>query len=403
MALKEKIEKKAEEIKDTIVENRRFLHKNPELSMDLPITYDYVKGKLEGMGYTVENCGKSGILATAGGKKEGKVFLIRGDMDALPIVEETDLEFKSTNDNMHACGHDMHTSMLLGAAEILKEFEDEIEGTIKLMFQPGEETLLGAKSMVDAGILENPSVDAAIMIHVMAGIPLPSGMVVVTPPGAFTAASDWFEIKVQGQGGHGAMPNTTVDPINVASHIHQSLQALNSRELPPEETAVVTVGRFVGGTTSNVIPDTAELNGTIRTFSAETRAFVAERIKDISEYTAKAFRATAEAKIIEGCPSVVNDKQLVEDTKNILKELLDENQILDAEKVMPGGQMAGSEDFGYVSEKVPGLFLGISAGNSEEGYEYPQHHPKVMFDESVLPLGASVYAYTAMKWLEQNK
>lgn len=403
MLLKEKLQQKALELHDEIVENRRFLHQNPELSMDLPITYKFVKEKLEAMGYNVENCGKSGILTSVGGKKPGKVFLIRGDMDALPIVEEVDLAFKSNNENMHACGHDMHTSMLLGAAEILKEFENEIQGTIKLMFQPGEETLLGAKSMVEAGILENPSVHAALMIHVMAGIPLPSGMVVVTPPGAFTAASDWFEIKVQGQGGHGAMPNTTIDPINVASHIHQSLQALNSRELPPEETAVVTVGRFVAGTTSNVIPDTAELNGTIRTFSPKTRAFIGERIKDISKYTAKAFRASAEAKIIEGCPSVVNDKLLVQQTKDILSDLLDEKQLLDAELVMPGGKMAGSEDFGYVSEKVPSLFLGITAGNTEDGYKYPQHHPKVKFDESVLSLGASVYAYTAMKWLEQNK
>lgn len=402
MELKESLKKYASEIQDEIVANRRFLHRNPELGMDLPITYEFVKDKLEKMGYDVKNCGPSGILAIAGGKNPGKVFLIRGDMDALPIKEETDLEFKSENENMHACGHDLHAAMLLGAAEILKKFEDDINGSVKLMFQPGEETVEGAKAMIDAGLLENPSVDAAMMIHVMTGVPMPSGIVLLPGAGPYSASADLFEIKVQGKGGHGAMPNNTVDPINVASHIYQSLQTINSREVPPEETVVLTIGQFIAGNASNIIPDSAKLSGTIRTYNAETRKFVKERLQSITENTAKAFRAEAKANILLGCPSVVNDKALVKDMIDILGELLDQNQILDT-STMSGGKMAASEDFGFVSEAVPGILLGLSAGNAKEGYEYPQHHPKAKFDESVLSTGAAVYAYTAMRWLEKNK
>lgn len=403
MSLKEKVLNEASELKDLLVDYRRFLHQNPELGLDLPVTTKFVKDKLREMGYDPKDCGKSGIVATVGGKNPGKVFLLRGDMDALPVKEETDLEFKSTNGNMHACGHDFHTTMLLGAAKILKEHEDDIQGTVKLMFQPGEETLEGAKAMIEAGVLENPKVDAAMMMHVMTAFPLPSGIVLMPNVGPFSAASDWFEIHVQGKGGHGAMPDTTIDPINIASHIHQSLQAINSRELPPSQTAVVTVGKFSAGSTANVIPDTAELHGTIRTFDPEIRKFIKERVKSISELTAKTFRASAEGKIIDGCPSVINDKAVVETANNILEDLLDENQLIYTESLMEGGKMAGSEDFGFVSELVPSLFLGLTAGNSKDGYEHPQHHPKAKFDESILPIGASVYSYVALKWLEENK
>lgn len=401
--LKNKIYNDALSIQEHLIEYRRYLHQNPELSLELPITANYVKEKLIEMGYSPVDCGKSGILATVGGKQSGKVFLLRGDMDALPIKEEVDIEFKSTNNNMHACGHDMHTSMLLGAAKLLKEIEDEIKGTVKLMFQPAEETLMGAKVMIEAGILENPNVDAAMMIHVMTGIPMPAGSIIIPSSGIGSAASDWFEIHIKGKGGHGAMPDTTIDPLNIASHLHLSLQAINSRELPPSETAVLTVGMIKGGTTSNVIPDTAEMHGTIRTFNPEIRDFIKRRICEISDNSAKSFRGDVEVKIIDGCPSLVNDKNLVDSAEVYLKELLDEQSVIAMSKLMPGGKMSGSEDFGYVSERVPTLMLALSAGNSSEGYQYPMHHPKVTFDESVLYRGAAVYSYMALRWLEENQ
>jgi hippurate hydrolase len=393
----------ANEISEDLVRDRRFLHQNPELGLELPVTVGYVRKRLTEMGYDVQDCGKSGLVAIAGSDYDGKVFLIRGDMDALPVKEETDLEFKSESGRMHACGHDFHTAMMLGAAKILKEVEDEIPGRVKLMFQPAEETLMGAKDMIKAGVLENPSVDAALMIHVMTGVPSPEGIVVIPPEGTCSAASDWFEIHVQGKGGHGAMPNTTIDPINVATHIYQSLQTINSREIPPSETAVLTIGMFKAGDTSNVIPDKAQMNGTIRTFNPEIRNFIKERIKDISINTSVALRAKADVNIIDGCPSLLVDGKLSREVFESLNELFDGEGVLKWEDVMGNTTMSGSEDFAFVSEKVPTIMLALSAGDSNNGYAYPQHHPKADFNEAVLPRGAAIYAYAAIKWLEENK
>lgn len=399
--LKKRIYNSAKEIQDEIVKNRRHFHQNPEVHIDLPNTVRYVKDRLVEMGYEPKDCGY-GVVATVGGKKPGKVFMIRGDMDALPIVEETDEPFKSTNENMHACGHDMHTAMLLGAAKLLKDNEDEINGTVKLMFQAAEETLTGAKAMIDDGLLENPKVDAALMIHVMTGFPLPPGKIIIPNPGIGSASSDWFEINIEGKGGHGAMPDSTVDPANVAAHLHIALQAINSREVSPSDTAVLTIGLMQAGTTSNVIPDTAKLAGTIRTFSPETREFIKRRLVEISENVATTFRAKANVEIPIGCPSIIVDEGLVNSTNKHLSDFLGKDNVLPMEMLMSGGKMSGSEDFGYVSEKVPSIMLSLSAGNSNDGHKYPMHHPKVTFDETYLYRGAGVYAYMAMKWLEEN-
>ena len=393
----------AKQLQEELVAHRRYFHQNAETHTDLPITTAYVKEKLTALGYQPVDCGTCGILAVAGGKKPGKVFLIRGDMDALPITEECDLPFKSTNGNMHACGHDFHTAMMLGAAKLLKEQEEEIEGTIKLMFQPAEETLKGAKLMIDAGILENPKVDAAMMMHITAGVPFPTGSVVLPNPGPGSSASDWFEIDIQGKGGHGASPETTVDPINIACHIHMGIQALNSREISANDSAVFTICKMVAGTTSNVIPDTAHMAGTIRTFTPQMREFIPSRMAEIAENVAKAFRGGAKFKIIPGCPSIVNDKALIDSVKTGLRELLPKEYVYAMDEIMPGGKMMGSEDFGYVSEKVPSIMLGLAAGRPQDGYTYPAHHPRSCFDEGALSNGAAIYAYGAIHWLKNNK
>lgn len=404
----EQLLEEAGKLQDTIVSNRRYLHIHAETGFDLKETKAYVKKELQDMGYEPIECGKAGLVALAGGKKEGKVFLIRGDMDALPIKEEADVDFPCQNGCMHACGHDMHTAMMLGAARLLKEHEDEIEGTIKLMFQPAEEIFEGSHDMIEAGLLENPKVDAALMIHVMAGMPFPAGTVVVSAPGVSAPAADYFEIKVQGKGCHGSMPNTGVDPLNAAAHILIALQEIHARELAMNDQAVLTIGTMNAGTAANVIPDTVVMGGSIRTFDEDTRKFIKDRMTEITEGIAKSFRAEAEVVFGSGCPTLVNDKDLSACADQYVKELLGNGQAFSVAELnaMGGGsssKSAGSEDFAYVSHEVPSIMLALAAGQPEKGYQYPQHHPMVKFDEAALPGGSAVYAYTAMRWLEEHK
>lgn len=405
----EELMREANELQETIVTNRRYLHTHPETGFELKETKAYVKKELGDMGYQPVECGKAGLVALAGGKKEGKVFLIRGDMDALPIKEEADVEFPSQNGRMHACGHDMHTAMMLGAARLLKQHEDEIEGTIKLMFQPAEEIFEGSHDMIEAGLLKNPDVDAALMIHVMAGMPFPAGTVVVSAPGVSAPAADYFEIKVQGKGCHGSMPNTGVDPLNAAAHILIALQEIHARELAMNDKAVLTIGTMNAGTAANVIPDTVVMGGSIRTFDEDTREFIKQRMTEIAEGIARSFRAEAVVTFGSGCPTLVNDKDLSACAEKYVKELLGDGHAFSvAELNALGGEQkssksAGSEDFAYVSHEVPSIMLALAAGQPEKGYRYPQHHPMVKFDETALAGGSAVYAYTAMRWLEEHK
>jgi len=392
----------AKALQEELVSYRRHLHENPEIGMNIPKTAAFVKGKLEEMGYDAQFISKTGVTALAGGKKPGKVILLRADMDALPIIEESDVEFKSKNDYMHACGHDFHTTMLLGAAKLLKEREDELEGTVKFMFQPAEETLEGAKQMIEDGILENPKVDAAIMFHVVAGMPIPSGMILVPESGVFSSASDSFELLIKGRGGHGAMPETTVDPLIVASHIHIALQEIRSRELAGGENAVITVSQIHGGDSYNVIPDSAVMKGTLRSMNPETRRQISRRVEEIAKGVGQVFRADVSFKLIEGCPSVINDESVVNDVRSILTEAFGPQVVPDID-TLKRQKLNGSEDFSFVSEQVPSAMLVLGAGSLEEGYAYSLHHPKVKFNEAVLARGASAYALIALQWLKVNK
>ena len=253
----------AKEMQLLLTKHRRYLHTHPELGFDLRQTKEYVKKELISIGYEPVECGKCGLVVLAGSKNSDKTFLIRADMDALPILEQADVKFKSENSGkMHACGHDMHTAMLLGAARLLKRHENELKGTIKLMFQPAEETLEGCKDMVDANVLNNPTVDAALMLHVTLGMPLQTGSAIICDGGISAPAADYFEIKIQGKGCHGAMPELGVDPITIASHIVIALQELHARELAMADDAVLTIGTMQAGDANNIIPDTAVLRGT---------------------------------------------------------------------------------------------------------------------------------------------
>lgn len=354
------------------------------------------------MGYTVQECGKAGLVTTVG-KPGGKVILLRADMDALPIAEEADVDFACKNGRMHACGHDMHTAMLLGAAKILKAHESELDGMVKLMFQPAEEIFEGSKDMIASGVLENPRPDAALMIHVAAGMPLPAGTVVVSAPDVSAPAADYFTIRVHGKGCHGSAPQNGIDPLTAAAHILIALQEIHARELSASDEAVLTIGTFHAGEAGNVIPDTATMGGTIRTYDEKTRAYLKERMTAIAKNVAEAFRASAEASFGSGCPTLVNDKDLSEKVTGYLKDLLGANRAFTTAE-LSGGKPArggGSEDFAYVSHEVPSLMLALAAGEPSKGYPYPQHHPKVKFDESVLSTGAAVFVDCALQYLRE--
>lgn len=398
-----KIIDEAKILQETIVKDRRYIHQNAELDNELTETTKFVVQRLTQMGYEPQIISKSAVVALVGGKKPGKTFLLRADMDALPILEENDLDYKSKTKNMHACGHDTHAAMLLGAAQILKNHEDELEGTVKLMFQPGEETLSGAKAMIDAGVLENPKVDAAVMIHIFSGVPVPAGTLLIPEGGYASASGDMFHIEVQGKGGHGAMPHESVDPLNVISHIHLGLQEIIAREVSPANTSVITVGQIHGGNAANIIPDTAFMQGTIRGFNKEERALMKSRVVEISQGIASTFRAKANVEYRMECPSVYNDPELYTQVRKYNIDLLSEDNVKGFDVVYPGGRMSGSEDFGYISEKVPALMMVLSGGSPEQGFPYPQHHPKVNFCEDVFYIGSAVYANTAIEWLKGNK
>ena len=404
----EKLLQEAEALRAQILAERRWLHENAETGFDLNKTHAFVKQELADMGYQPVDCGRAGIVALAGGKKPGKVFLLRADMDALPIQEESGVEFACKSGNMHACGHDLHTAMLLGAARLLKAHEAEIPGTVKLMFQPAEEIFEGSHDMIEAGLLENPKVDAALMIHVMAGMPFPAGTVIVSAPGVSAPAADYFEIKVRGKGCHGSMPNTGIDPLTAAAHILIGLQELQARELAMDDRAVLTIGTMNAGTAANVIPDSVTMGGSIRTFDEETRAMLKKRMAEIAGGIAQAFRAEADVAFGSGCPTLVNDRDLSASCETYVKELLGKGKAFSVAELnaMSGGgsssKSAGSEDFAYVSQEVPSIMLALASGQPEKGYGYPQHHPMVKFDESVLAGGSAVYAYTALRWLEDH-
>ena len=399
---KEQILQEAAALQDEIKAHRLWLHTHAETGFDLTETKPYVKSALTEMGYAVQDCGKAGLVTTVG-KAGGKVLLLRADMDALPIAEEADVDFACQNGRMHACGHDMHTAMLLGAAKILKAHESELGGMVKLMFHPAEEIFEGSKDMIASGVLENPKPDAALMIHVAAGMPLPAGTVVVSAPGVSAPAADYFTIRVHGKGCHGSAPQNGIDPLTAAAHILIALQEIHARELSASDEAVLTIGTFHAGEAGNVIPDTAAMGGTIRTYDEKTRAYLKERMTAIAQNVAEAFRASAEVSFGSGCPTLINDKDLSEKVTGYLKDLLGADRAFTTAE-LSGGKPArggGSEDFAYVSHEVPSLMLALAAGEPSKGYVYPQHHPKVKFDESVLSTGAAVFVDCAIHYLKE--
>ncbi len=402
---KQIILKEAKELQPMLQEIRRELHKHPEVAFDLPYTKEFVWKKLEEFGYEPKSCGKSGILALAGGKKPGKCILLRADMDALMMTEEADVEYKSqTEGKMHGCGHDMHTAMLLGAAKILKVHEEEIEGTIKLEFQPSEENFQGSMDMINSGLLENPKVDAAFMIHVISGQPMPSGVVLMPGGGISMASCEQYHITVKGKGGHGSTPNLAIDPITAAAQIHLALAEINSRELDGNDYGVFTTCHFEAGQASNVIPETAQMWGTIRTTDEDNKVgeYIKTRMTEICQGVATALRCEATVEFSDYCPCMKIDEELSKDGMKYISDLIGQGAV-DMSQFTGGKAGGGSEDFAFVSHEVPTMSMFLVTGSQADGYKYGQHNPKVVFDDSVLYVGSAVHVQMALNWLSEHK
>ena len=385
----EKLYSGALRIQKRLSEDRQNLHKTAECGMSLPRTVQYCADRLTKMGFSPKICSKGGIICTVG--RGEKCVLLRADMDALPIKEESGESFSSETDAMHACGHDMHTAMLLGAAQLLKDAEKELHTTVKLCFQPGEETLRGASSMIESGLLSSPEVSCAMMIHILTATDLKCGTLIIPPSGVGAAGADFFTVYVRGHGCHGSTPYLGVDPIFASAHIITSIEGLISRELPCGGADVLSLGRIQAGNSDNAIPDSCTIGGTLRSYDDGHREFIKNRLSEISRCVAKAYRAEAEVVFTSGCPSFINDDELCRLAKKAFEGATP------APIILPEGTRGGgSEDFSFISRKVPSVMIALTAGEKDKGYSYPLHSPKVRFDESALPYGAAAYAAFAL-------
>ena len=387
---------RALELKDETIQNRRNIHKNAEVGLDTPKTKAFVIEKLKEYGLEPEECGY-GVTALLG-KKEGKVLLLRADMYALPMAEQSGEEFACpSGKEAHTCGHDFHAAMLLTAAKMLKENEDLIDGTIKFMFQPAEETFEGSKNMIENGILENPKVDAALAYHVSPG-KMPVGLFMYNSKDTMMYSVDGFKITIKGKGSHGAYPHVGVDPINIGVHVHLALQELIARESDPSKACVLTVGQFKAGTAANIIPEQAVLQGTIRTNDNEAREKLVRRMKEVAKKTAEVYNGTAEIEMISEVPPLICNPEFTNEIVSYMKETN-----IPGLMPYPDVSASASEDFAVIAEKVPSTFMYLSAGYMDERGEYPAHHPKARFNEDVCPIGSACLAHCAVEWLSKHK
>ena len=371
-------------IKDQIVAWRRDFHMWPELKYEEERTSRIVEEHLREWGYRIKRVG-TGIIADIG---EGeKTIALRADMDALPIQEENNVPYKSrVPGKMHACGHDAHTAMLLGAGKIIAEHIEEFNGRVRLIFQPAEEGGNGAVKMIEAGALEG--VNAIFGFHVW--MELPSGVIGIRE-GPFLAGAGFFTIKLKGLGGHGAYPHLARDPIIAGAEIVTALQTIVSRNVSPFETAVVSVTAFNSGTAHNIIPEEAELKGTFRFYSEEVGKLIQRRIDEIATSIAKAHNVESKNDIVELVPPTINDGEMA----NFARKVAEKYGLKHADVPMS----MGAEDFAYYLQKVPGAFLALGIRNEEKGIIYPPHHPKFNVDEDVLYLGTAMEVALAFEFL----
>ena len=385
---------RALELQEETVAHRRYFHTHAEVGLNMPRAQAYVMEKLTEYGLCPQKCGH-GVAAVLG--HGGKVLLLRADMDALPMPAESGEAFACpTGTENHACGHDFHAAMLLTAAKMLQEQEDRLEGTVKFMFQPAEETFEGSKDMIAAGILDNPKVDAALAYHVAAGR-RPMGLYMYNDKDAMMFSVDGFRITVFGKGSHGAYPQNAIDPINIGLHIHLALQELIARESNPTHACVLTIGQFQAGAAANIIPDTAVLQGTIRTNKPEARELLVRRMKETAQKTAEVFGGRAEITMISEVPPLICDPRLTDEMVEYMQQLP-----IPGLTAQPDASSSASEDFAVVAEKVPAAFMYLSAGYLDERGDFGAHNPTVQFNEAVCPIGAACMAHCAVEWLRHH-
>ena len=403
------IRQMAQDLREQLVKDRRYLHQIPEIGTDLPETSAYIKKRLDEMGIPWKDCGgplpekmtedymaagfprmekETGVIASIGSGEP--CILLRADMDALPVKEDTPLEFKSVNGYGHMCGHDAHAAMLLGAAQILKQMEDSLPGTVKLMFQPGEETGAGARLMVEDGLLENPAPGAAFGIHVQ---PSDTTGQAGYAMGVNSASLDTFILKIRGNGGHSSQPQLCTDPLIVMNQVYQAVNLLVGRETDPAAMVALTCGVAKGGAAVNIIPDEAELHIGVRTLNVEAAEHLKKRIPELIDHYVKAWNADYTLTTFH-TPCTLTNELLCQELVPCLKEVLGGSNV----HQIPA--MSATEDFGYVTEKVPGMFVFLGAGAPDSA---PLHSPQMVLDEDVLPLGAALHANVAISWLKSHK
>ncbi|MGB9867911.1 MAG: M20 metallopeptidase family protein [Bacillota bacterium] len=377
--------------KSWVIELRREFHRYPEPSWQEHRTAARVEEILKSLGIETRRVAVTGVIGVLRGSMPGKTVALRADMDALQQTEKTGAEYASQNPGvMHACGHDAHTAMLLGAASMLAESRQSLGGNVVFLFQPAEELAQGAKAMIEAGALEG--VDAVFGIHVWSG--LPTGTVSIEP-GPRLASIDIFKVTVKGKGGHGSAPHQGIDTIIPAAHMVLGFQSILTKELDARNPVVLSVGQIHGGTRFNIIADETWMDGSVRCFDPTIQDMVEEKMKRIAKLTAEAHRATAEVQYTRACPVTFNDPKLTELAQRVAAAELGADSLKHLEP------LTGSEDFSFFASKVPGTFLFLGTGNEAKGITYPQHHPQYDIDEDALELGTRLYASFAKAFLNQ--
>jgi amidohydrolase len=386
------LKSEANSLKEQLVAWRRDFHRHPELGFREFRTSGLVAKHLSSLGMEVQTgVGQTGVVGLLEGSRPGPVVMLRFDMDALPIQEMNRTDYTSQAPGvMHACGHDAHTAIGMGVAQLLAQHREELPGTIKFVFQPGEEGCGGALAMIADSVLENPKPDVALGLHVWNDQPL--GLL-AAGNGGVMAAADIFTIKVQGKGGHGAQPHLCVDAALIAAQIVVALQSVVARNVNPRQTAVVTVGAIHAGTAFNVIADTAEMKGTIRTFDAAVRADIVRRMTEVVESTARAMGGSAVIEIKVISPATVNDERVAQLVRETALEVLGEEHVTADQLTMT------AEDMSEFLSRVPGCFFFIGSANAEKGLNAPHHNPRFDIDEEVLPLGVAVLAEAALRYV----
>ncbi|MEN3011680.1 amidohydrolase [Dictyoglomus thermophilum] len=379
------IKEDIKEIMPEVINIRRDLHMYPELGFQEYRTSEVISNYLEKLGLEVRrNIAKTGVLGILRGKEEGKTILLRADIDALPLEELNNVPYKSKNKGiMHACGHDGHTAILLGTAKILAKYKEQLKGTVKFAFQPAEELPPGgAEPMIKEGILENPYVDKVYALHLANHIPI--GKIGIRK-GLFCAQADAFTIKVKGKGGHGSAPDKCIDPLIISTYIVQALQEIPAREIDPYTPFVLSVCKIQSGNAFNIIPEEAEIQGTVRSFDKNLAESVAKRIEKISQNIAEAFRGKVELEYQFGYPPGKNNEEEAEFVKKIAEEIVGKDNVIEEKPSM------GGEDFSYFLEERPGAMFWLGSGNEEKGLNHPHHSPYFDFDENAMAIGIEMF------------